>query len=206
MGNDDLILAIAIGTNSAAAQNSVEFALDKVKLATVNGTFSYNFSSFTTEINAVSSSLSSTNISLTSSINTVASNLSLEASRADTVEKQLSADINTLKSSVVYATGKASQNIDGSLNLGNVQLNNLNVFYTLDVKSNKIKNVAFGTDNNDAVAFKQLADEVARAQAAEATLTAKCNDLQSQLTVQAGYNTQIYNYLFGTAPSVVPTR
>jgi hypothetical protein len=179
MGNDDLILAITIGTNSAAAQNSVEFVCDKVRVVTANGTFSYNFSSFTTEINAISSSLSSTNTSLTSSINAVASNLSLEAARASTAETNLTNSISTELTRAVAAEAGLKSSID------------------------TLSSILSALSSKEAA---DIAAEISRAQAAEATLTAKCNDLQSQLTVQTGYNTQIYNYLFGTAPSVVPTR
>jgi hypothetical protein len=87
-----------------------------------------------------------------------------------------------------------------------VQLNNLNIFYGLDMKTKKIKNVAFGTDINDAVAYKQLSDELARALAAEAALSARCDTLQQSLTVQTGYITQLYSYLFNTTPNNVPVR
>jgi hypothetical protein len=53
MADDDLILAIAVGSDSSAGQNNVEFLADKVKIVTATSTFSYNFSSSTTEINSL---------------------------------------------------------------------------------------------------------------------------------------------------------
>ena len=203
---DDLILAIAIGTNSSATQNSVEFVLDKVRIHTFNGVFAYNFSSFTTELATVSSSLASTNTSLTSSINTVATNLALEASRASTAENGLRTDVDSLKTNVMYTKGKTFQNVDGDVNFGNIQANNLNIFFKLDMKTKKIVNVASASDPTDAVTFKQLTDELARAQSAETALSARCDLLQQQQTVHTGQITQLYTYLYNTSPSVVPIR
>jgi hypothetical protein len=176
---DDLILAVAIGTNSAAAQNSVEFVLDKVRIHTSNGVFAYNFSSFTTEINAVSSSLSSNNTSLTTAINTVATNLALEASRATTAESNLATDIATEKTRAETAETALQSSIN-----------------TL-------------TTNLGALTTKQASDiatELARAQAAEGALSTRCDTLQQQQTVHTGQITQLYSYLFNNAPSVVPIR
>lgn len=121
---NDSILTIAIGTNSAAAANSVEFVLDKVRIHLIHGVITYNFSSFTTEINAVSSSLSSTNTSLTASINTLTNNLSdlttkqaediaAEILRAQAAEVLLSEKCNNLQQSLTAQSAEITQLTSG---------------------------------------------------------------------------------------------
>jgi FtsZ-binding cell division protein ZapB len=176
---DDLILAIAIGTNSSATQNSVEFVLDKVRIHTSNGVFAHNFSSFTTELNALSYSLSSTNASLTTSLDTVATNLALEASRASTAETNLA---NSIADEQTRA-----ENIETDL-------------------QNAIHNLSNDLENLTREQADQLFDEIQRAQSAESALSTRCDTLQQQQTVHTGQITQLYTYLFNTAPSVVPIR
>jgi hypothetical protein len=106
----------------------------------------------------------------------------------------------------MYTKGKTFQQVDGDVNFGNVQANNLNIFFKLDMKNKKIVNIASGSADNDAVSYKQLSDELARALAAEASLSARCDTLQQSLTVQTGYISQLYTYLFDSTPNNVPIR
>jgi hypothetical protein len=103
----DKILAIAIGSDSGAAQNNVEFVIDKCHLQTANATFAYNFSSYLTEINALSSSTTSALSSLTSS-------LSAEVTRAQASETTLSSTItsnySTLNTAIVSEASLARTN------------------------------------------------------------------------------------------------
>ena len=176
---DDLILAIVIATNSAAPVNAVQFVLDKVRVHTSNGVFAYNYSSFTTEINAVSSSLSSTNTSLTTSINTVASNLALEAARATTAESNLTASIATENTRAETAEASLQSSI-------NTLTTNLSALTTRQASD--------------------IATELARAQAAESALSTRCDTLQQQQTVHTGQIANLYTYFYNSNPTVVPTR
>jgi hypothetical protein len=103
----DKILAISIGSNSTATQNDVEFVVDKCHLQTPNATFVYNFSSYLTEINALSSSATSGLSSLTSS-------LSAEVTRAQASETALSSTItsnySTLNTAIVSEASLARTN------------------------------------------------------------------------------------------------
>lgn len=103
----DKILAISIGSNSTATQNDVEFVVDKCHLQTPNATFAYNFSSYLTEINALSSSATSGLSSLTSS-------LSAEVTRAQASETALSSTItsnySTLNTAIVSEASLARTN------------------------------------------------------------------------------------------------
>jgi hypothetical protein len=85
----DKILAIAISTDSNALPNAAEFVLDKIRVVTVNGTFSYNFSSTSTEIISEASLARSNETTITNNLNS-------EISRASTAESSLSTRITTL--------------------------------------------------------------------------------------------------------------
>jgi len=107
---NDTILAISIGTDSAAAVGNVEFIADRIKLVTATGTFVYNFSSMFTEISSLKGSLAG-NALLTTT------NLSAEVSRAQAAEAALAAtatsNFNTLNTAIVSEASLARTNETG---------------------------------------------------------------------------------------------
>ena len=143
-----------------------------------------------TEINAVSSSLTSNNTSLTTAIDTVASNLALEASRATTAE-------DNLANSIINEQIRA-ENAENDLQ------------HAIHILTHDLEHLT--REQAD-----QLNNEIQRAQTAEAelsarcdtiqqSLTTRCDTLQQSLTVQTGYISQLYTYLFDSTPNNVPIR
>jgi hypothetical protein len=114
-----------------------------------------------------------------SALATIASNLALEASRADTVENNLSSSISTESTRAQDAESDLQTAIDS-------------LSTSLTSLSTK--------EEDDITAIK------AKASADIALLQSKIDTLQAQLTVQSGYITQVYKYIWDTAPSVVPNR
>lgn len=86
----DKILAISIGSNSAASAGQVEVVLSKAKVVTTGSvTWSYVFSDFLPEITATNASVSA----LTSTASTISSSLSAEVTRAQAAESTLTSSV-----------------------------------------------------------------------------------------------------------------
>ena len=114
-----------------------------------------------------------------SALATIASNLALEASRADTVEKNLASDLSKLTQKATDSESTLKDDIQQKYD----QL--LRYCKTLESTIDR---------------FKSTEMEDVR------TLQSNIDELQAQLTVQSGYITQVYKYIWDTAPSVVPNR
>ena len=107
---NDTILAISIGTNSAAAVGDVEFIADRIKLVSATGTFVYNFSSLFTEISSLKGSLAGNNLLTTNNLNS-------EVARAEAAEAALAStatsNYNTLNTAIVSEASLARTNESG---------------------------------------------------------------------------------------------
>ena len=86
----DKILAISVGSNSAASAGQVEVVLSKAKAVASGGvTWSYVFSDFLPEITATNASLSA----LTTTASSISSSLSAEVTRAQAAEATLTSSV-----------------------------------------------------------------------------------------------------------------
>ena len=107
---NDTILAISIGTNSAAAVGDVEFIADRIKLVSATGTIVYNFSSLFTEISSLKGSLAGNNLLTTNNLNS-------EVARAEAAEAALAStatsNYNTLNTAIVSEASLARTNESG---------------------------------------------------------------------------------------------